>query len=140
MLAGELARLQVNAIVPDIALVAETARTELETAAHAYFGITEYFRIANIEDAARSIPVTDYYDGLALSRASDVIVQARRAIARAAIDRFGSVDNPVETWFGEDRERIDGVRRRMVALTEAGELTVSRLTVAAGLMADLAAG
>jgi NAD-specific glutamate dehydrogenase len=35
---------------------------------------------------------------------------------------------------------MDAVRRRLIALTESGELTVSRLTVAAGLLADLAAG
>lgn len=34
--------------------------------------------------------------------------------------------------------RIEQVKNRMVALTEGGDLTVSRLAVAAGLMSDLA--
>ncbi|MCY1249906.1 hypothetical protein D9M72_634840 [compost metagenome] len=99
--------------------------------------MSEAFRIGRIEEAARSIPVTDYYDGLALSRASDTITQAARGITIAALKKYGKDKDPAVTWFAEDAARIDQVKNRMVALTEGGDLTVSRLAVAAGLMSDL---
>ena len=72
-LADRLALLDVAELIPDIALVATQGRSDLVAAAKAFFAVTESFRIGRIEDAVRSIAVTDYYDGLALSRAADVI-------------------------------------------------------------------
>ncbi len=137
-LAQRLANLQLAGIMPDIALIAHLAGIDLVATAKAYFGVSEAFRIGRIEEAARSIPVTDYYDGLALSRASDTITQAARGITIAALKRFAKDKDPAAAWFAADGARIEQVKSRMVALTEGGDLTVSRLAVAAGLMSDLA--
>jgi glutamate dehydrogenase len=137
-LAQRLANLQLAGIMPDIALIAHLAEADLVATAKAYFGVSEAFRIGRIEDAARSIPVTDYYDGLALSRASETITQAARGITIAALKRFAKEKDPAVAWLDADGVRIEQVRNRMVALTEGGDLTVSRLAVAAGLMSDLA--
>ncbi len=136
-LAQRLANLQLAGIMPDIALIAHLASADLVATAKTYFGVSEAFRIGRIEEAARTIPVTDYYDGLALSRASDTITQAARGITIAALKKHGKDKDPAATWFAEDAARIDQVKNRMVALTEGGDLTVSRLAVAAGLMSDL---
>ncbi|MFC4623756.1 NAD-glutamate dehydrogenase [Daeguia caeni] len=137
-LAQNLAKLQLASVMPDIALVANRAGADLLTAAKVYFGVSEVFRIGRIEEAAQSIPVTDYYDGLALSRANETITQAARAITIAAVKRFGKEKDPVAAWLAAEGERLEQVKSRMVALTEGGDLTVSRLAVAAGLMSDLA--
>ncbi|WP_421091089.1 NAD-glutamate dehydrogenase [Pseudochrobactrum sp. MP213Fo] len=137
-LARKLARLQSAKLMADIALIAYQSKAELMTAAMAYFKIIDAFRIANIEKSALLVPVNDYYDGLALSRATDTITQATRAITTDALTRFKGEGDPALSWLSRDAERIDGVRQRMVALTEGGDLTVSRLAVAAGFMADLA--
>lgn len=137
-LARKLARLQSAKLMADIALIAYQAKAELMTAATAYFKIVDAFRIANIEKAALQVPVTDYYDGLALSRATDTITQATRAVTMEALTKFKGEADPVQCWLMRDAERIDGVRQRMIALTEGGDLSVSRLAVAAGFMADLA--
>ncbi len=123
--------------MPDIALIAHLAGADLVATAKAYFGVSETFRIGRIEEAARSIPVTDYYDGLALSRANDTITQAARGITITALKRFAGEKDPAAAWFAADGARIEQVKSRMVALTEGGDLTVSRLAVAAGLMSDL---
>ena len=107
------------------------------TAATAFFAVTESFRIGRIEDAVRSIAVTDYYDGLALSRAADMIGSARRGIAVSALSANGQSGDPVATWLEAGGERIARTRERLQALTEGGDLTVSRLSVASGLMSDL---
>ena len=136
-LADRLALLEVAELVPDIALVARQGRSDLTTAATAFFAVTESFRIGRIEDAVRSIAVTDYYDGLALSRAADMIGSARRGIAVSALSANGMSGDPVATWLEAGGERIARTRERLQALTEGGDITVSRLSVASGLMSDL---
>lgn len=136
-LAERLALIDASALIPDIALVAKTAKAELGEAAKAFFAVSDAFRIGRIESAARSIVPADYYDGLALTRATDTIGAARRGMAVAALSGQGKAAHPVEAWLDAGGERIAKVRERLQALTEGSELSVSRLSVAAGLMADL---
>jgi glutamate dehydrogenase len=75
---------------------------------------------------------------LALSRAGDTIDAARRGIAVAALAKFGKEVDPVAAWLAAGGERISRIRERLQALTEGGEITLSRLSVASGLMSDLA--
>jgi glutamate dehydrogenase len=136
-LADRLALLDVAELIPDIAMVANQGKSELIAAAKAFFDVTESFRISRIEEAVRSINVTDYYDGLALSRAADMIGNARRGIAVSALTADGRSGDPVGAWLAAGGERIRLTRERLQALTEGGDITVSRLSVASGLMSDL---
>lgn len=138
-LAGRLALLDASVLIPDIALVAENTGTGLLDAAKAFFAVTGAFRIGRIEDASGSIAVSDYYEGMALTRALDTISAARRGIACEALAEHGKGKDPVGAWLQAGGERIARTRERLQALTEGGEITVSRLSVAAGLMSDLAA-
>ena len=88
-LAERLASLDASALIPDIALVARDAKSDLVSAAKAFFDITEAFRISRIEDAAGALTTSDYYEGMALSRAIDVIGASRRGIAVAALTGYG---------------------------------------------------
>ncbi len=139
-LADRLALLDVAELIPDVALVARQSKAGLVAAAKAFFAVSEAFRIGRIEEAVRAIPVTDYYDGLALSRAADTIGAARKGIAVSALTAAGKSDDPVAAWLDRGGERVARARERLVALTEGAELTVSRLSVASGLMSDLTAG
>ena len=65
------------------------AKADIVDAAKAFFAVTEAFRIGRIEDAARGLSPSDYYDGLALSRAQDTIAAARRGMAIAALKGDG---------------------------------------------------
>ncbi len=138
-LAERLALLDVAELIPDIALVAKQGKSDLAAAAGAFFAVSETFRIGRIEDAVRSIAVTDYYDGLALSRATDAIGNARRGIAVSALAANGKSGDPVTAWLEAGGERVAKARERLQALTEGGDITVSRLSVASGLMSDLTA-
>jgi glutamate dehydrogenase len=136
-LAAQLARLGIAPIIPDIAAVAQQANIDIASAGKAYFDISEAFRIGRIEDAARGVSVADYYDGLALARATDLISQARRGIAVAALSKYGKQTDPAKDWLVSRGARVDEVRQRMANIVETGDLTVSRLAVAAGLLSDL---
>jgi glutamate dehydrogenase len=136
-LARRIAFLHVSEFIPDIVLVATRSGAELPAAARAFFAVTEAFRIGRIAEAARAIGVTDYYDGLALTRARDAIGDARRGIAVAALQANPKAADPVGEWLEAGGETIARARDRLKALTETGDITVSRLSVAAGLMSDL---
>jgi len=138
-LAERLAFLGISQLVPDISKVAGSVKADLPKAAKTFFAITEAFRMARIEEAANAISPADYYDGLALSRARDMIDQARRSMTIAALKAYPGSDDPAAAWIEAGGERVVRVRERLQALTEAGDLTVSRLTVASGLMSDLSA-
>ena len=138
-LAERLAALDAAELIPDIALVARLAKADLGAAAKAFISVSEAFRIGRIEEAARSIQPTDYYDGLALARADDTIGTARRGIAVAALTSFAKAQDPVAAWLEAGGERVGRTRDRLQALTEGGDITVARLSVASGLMTDLTA-
>jgi glutamate dehydrogenase len=137
-LAARLAFLDIAELVPDIDLVARTAEADLLAAARAFLGVTETFRIGRIEDAARAVSTTDYYDGLALSRANDMIGAARRGMTVSVLTGYGDRAEPVAAWIEAGGQRMAQARERLQALTESGDISLSRLTVAAGIMADLA--
>jgi glutamate dehydrogenase len=136
-LAQRLALADPAALIPDIAATSRLAEADMLAAAQAFFAAGEAFRIPRIEDAARSISVSDYYDQLALARAADTIGSARRGIAVAALSSHRNASDPVAAWLEAGGERVARIRERLQALTEGGDLTVSRLSVAAGLMSDL---
>ncbi len=136
-LAARLALAEFADLVPDIALTARLAGAEMIAAARAFFAVSEAFRIARIEEAAYAISPSDYYDQLALSRATDTIDAARRGIAVAALAGHGGAEDPVAAWLEAGGARVGAIRERLQALTEAGDISVSRLSVAAGLMSDL---
>ena len=71
--------------------------------------------------------------------AVDTIGAARRGIAVAAFTAHGDASDPVAAWLEAGAARIAPVRERLQALTESGDITVSRLSVASGMMADLSA-
>ncbi|RUZ72501.1 NAD-glutamate dehydrogenase [Mesorhizobium sp. M7A.F.Ca.US.006.01.1.1] len=136
-LAEQLALSEVAELIPDIALTARTAGADIVAAAKAFFTVSDAFRIPRVEDAARSITPSDYYDQLALSRATDTIGAARRGIAVAALTGHAKTADPVAAWLDAGGERVARIRERLQALTEGGDITVSRLSVASGLMSDL---
>ncbi|RWA69787.1 NAD-glutamate dehydrogenase [Mesorhizobium sp.] len=136
-LAEKLALAEVGELIPDIALTARTANADIVSAAKAFFAVSDAFRIPRVEEAARSIMPPDYYDQLALSRATDTIGAARRGIAVAALTGHGKAADPVAAWLEAGGERVGRIRERLQALTEGGDITVSRLSVASGLMSDL---
>jgi len=138
-LAERLSFLEISALLPDIVLAADKANADLPKAASAFFAISEAFRLSRIESAAASLSPTDYYDGLALARAMDMIDAARRGITIAALSASGGGDDAAIRWIEGGGQRVAHVRERLQSLTESGDLTVSRLSVAAGLMADLSA-
>ena len=133
-LARLFANLPLLKTAPDIVLVADRTKKPVAEVAATYFAAQAFFRVDRIADAAKDIAVADYFDRLALDRALDQIGAAERRITAAAVAGGG-----LDAWAGEHREKVDRIRAALREITASG-LTLSKLTVAASMLGDLAPG
>ena len=77
---------------------------------------------------------------MALSRAVSDIAAARRDITAAALREQKKERSPVAAWEESERVRVAQATGQLRLLTEKGETTLAKITVAAGLLNDLARG
>jgi glutamate dehydrogenase len=134
-LAERLAALTVLTLVPDMELAAGRAgrgKSLLDTA-KTFFAVTKAFRVGRIVQAAREVEVLDPYDALALDRAMQQLHRARRDITVDVLAAGG-----LDKWAKKRGAPVDRARATLQAITEGGAHSVSRLTVAASTLADLA--
>jgi len=116
----------------DVVLVAERAGVEHDEAARAFFGVAGLFDFFRIVEEGRAIALSDRFDRMALDRA---LANLMRAVRDLTADVLAAGD--IDAW----RAKHDaGIARTVKAVTEltGGAATVSRLSVAAGLLGDLA--
>ncbi|RWX74552.1 NAD-glutamate dehydrogenase [Neorhizobium lilium] len=137
-LAREIMLLPTLVLVPEIMQIADRTRENMARAAESYFAITERFRINRLIANGERITTNDHYESLALSRSLQQIASARRDIVIAALAAHPKVKNPVEAWHSSDLVRINRIGTELVGLSESGDLTLPKITVAAGLLGDLA--
>lgn len=136
-LARSVAELSALTLASDIVLVAENNQASVKDAAEAYFKVFESFRLGRITERSGSINLADRYDRMALDRALANLMRAQRALTGSVLAAGkGTVAKRFETWRSEHEEETGRIMATVTALTEE-ELTVSRLSVAAGLLSDL---
>ena len=137
-LAQRLASLPVLGFASDVVLVAERAGATVEEAAEAFFDLFDSFGLGPVLEQARALHLPDRFDRMALDRALANLLRAQRDLAG---DVLRSGDGPVaqrlEEWRQRHERSIGRTAGAMTALSE-GKLTVSRLSVTAGLLSDLA--
>ena len=138
-LASEIALLPLLSLVPDIASVSRETSASLEATIETYFGITRLFGIGRLEAALLTLQTPDYYETLALDRAASEITGARRSLTAAALRQQGGAGGDAAgVWAESRRGAVDRIAGQIAALAGTGETSVARLTVAAGLLSDLA--
>ena len=133
-LARRIAMLPALGPAPDIHLVAEATGHSFAEVAPVYFETAHRLKTARIGRLADSIPVADQFDGLARDRALEMLGVAQRRITIEVVGAGG-----LDSWLAE---RGDAARRTLdmaTAIADGGTLTLSRLTVVASRLADLAA-
>jgi len=139
-LAKRVAQLSALTLATEIVLIAERAETSVENAARAYFAILENFKLGRITEQVNTIEVHDYYDRMALDRAMTNLIRAQRDIT---LDVLAFDANDVKKAFADwnNARSADISRtREMVENITDSTLGVSKLSVAAGLLSDLAKG
>lgn len=129
--ARDIAQLPVLSYASDIVLVSERAGVSVADGAAAFFGVLAQFALWPVIEQGRDIRLSDRFDRMALDRALANLMRAQRDLTADVLKTEGGLT----TWAARP-----GISRTAASVTELtqGELTVSRLSVAAGLLADLA--
>lgn len=129
--AQRIAELPMLSYASDIVLVSERSGVPVDQGAAAFFGVFAAFRLWPVIEQGRAIQLSDRFDRMALDRALANLMRAQRDLTADVLKTEGGVAG----WASRP-----GIERTAAAVAELtqGALTVSRLSVAAGLLADLA--
>jgi glutamate dehydrogenase len=138
-LAQRFANLPLLAAATDIVLVADRTKQPVAEVTATYFAAEAFFRLDRIASAADEIKTADYFDRLALDRALDFIGDAERRITAAMVATGASGDAAVQAWIQPRATEVDRIRTAIHEIAGSG-LTISKLSVAASLLGDLAKG
>lgn len=137
-LAAEIASLPIFALVPEIMQIAERTGEPLVRAAENYIAVSQTFRIGRLLAAGGRILTSDHYENLALARSIDQIASARRDIVISALSDHGKESFPFKPGMPVDRIRINRILEELSSLSDGGDPNLARITVAAGILTDLA--
>jgi len=136
-IARRIAELSALSFATDIALVADRSRSPVAAAAAAFFGVLEIFGLAQIVETGSHIALADRFDRMALDRALANLMRAQRDLTADVLGfGRGDIDGRIAAWRQARPDAVDRVAAAVHSLTQ-GEMTVSRLSVAAGLLSDL---
>ncbi len=135
--AQRFAALPLLTAAPDIVLVAERTKKPVAQVASTYFAAQAFFQVDRIAEAAGTISVADYFDRLALDRALDSIGDAGRRITAAMVGNGAAGSGSVDAWVKPREQEVERIRASINEIARSG-LTLSKLTVAASLLGDLA--
>jgi glutamate dehydrogenase len=137
-LAQTIAELPMMSFATDVVLVVQRTKATVAEASEAFFGVMQLFGLGGIVEAGERLVLGDRFDRMALDRALANLTRAQRDLTAdvLAVKRH-TVAERLIAWREGQAAAVDRAIAAVTALTE-GELTVSRLTVAAGLLSDLA--
>ena len=136
-LAVQIARLELIVDAPAIAEAARDAKRPVSVAAAVWLGLGERFAIDRLVTAARALHVQDDYDRLAIAGAEAAIADARARITRVVLSSGSGALSGLDAYLVANRVRVERAERDLAAVAE-GEMSVSRLAVAAARLTDLA--
>ncbi len=136
-LAGRIANLDLLSAAPDIIHVADRAKKPLAEVTATYFATEAFFQLDRVAAAVPGIVVSDYFDRLALDRALDSIGDAERRLTAAMVATGASGVEAVEQWVKPRAAEVERIRAAIHEIAGSG-LTLSKLSVAASLLGDLA--
>ena len=136
-LARRIACLPELAAAPDAVLVADRTQKPIPAIVATYFAAVAYFRLDRVAADAQKIVVSDYFDRLALDRSLDTIGDAERRLTAAMVQTGQSGAEAVEAWAEPRKVEVERIRAAIRQIAGSG-LTLSKLSVAASLLGDLA--
>jgi glutamate dehydrogenase len=136
-LAHILADLPILKAAPDIALIAERTGKPIGEVTRTYFASEAYFQLNRVTGKVADIVVADYFDRLALDRALDQIGDAERRLTAAMVGDGTAGPEAVEKWVSARKDEVERIRASIHEIAASG-LTLSKLSVAASLLGDLA--
>lgn len=136
-IARRIGNLPLLKAAPDIVQVADRAGKPVSDVTATYFATEAFFQLDKVASAVPGIVVSDYFDRLALDRALDSIEEAERRLTAAMVGNGVAGADAVEHWVEPRRLEVERIRAAIYEIAGSG-LTLSKLSVAASLLGDLA--
>lgn len=136
-IARRIANLALTKAAPDIVTVADRAKKSIAEVTATYFATEAFFQLDKVANAVPGIVVSDYFDRLALDRAVDQIGDAERRLTSAMVGNGHAGAEAVEEWLKPRKQEVERIRAAIHEIAGSG-LTLSKLSVAASLLGDLA--
>lgn len=117
-------------------LAHDTDRSIAE-AARIAFATGDYLRLDELKELASSLQIRDYYDRLAINGAIHTLETARRALSSEILRAAKPGASDFAAWQHQHGSRLARAKAALDEIVATGEVTVSRLTVAASQVRDL---
>ena len=136
-LAARMAALNILAMAPDIVLVADTSKRDVADVARAFFAISAYLETDRLNNAARELPLSDYFDRLALNGTLENLADAQRRMTVQVLSNGKSGAEALAQWASGHIGEVERTRKALKEIAGDGTLTLSKLMVGAGLLRDL---
>jgi glutamate dehydrogenase len=136
-LAHRIAALPDLVAAPDIVQTAQKTDKPVRDIASTHFALEASFRLGALIGSAQQIVVSDYFDRLALDRAVDSIAYAHRGLTAEVSSQDASGAEAVRAWSEKRGADVNRIRSAVDGIVSSG-LTLSKITVAASLLGDLA--
>ncbi len=136
-LAEEIAMLEILADGSDIIFVAQAIEAPIKTAAQAYYEIGSYFRLIELRSEAEQLGFSDYFDRIAVNSTLSSLSQVQRAITRDVIQAGQDSTADFENWRTENSAVVERTQRALSEILDGGQLSLSKLMVAAAQLGDL---
>ena len=134
-LAQRIANLPVLKAAPDIIDTAQRIGQPIAQVASAYFAVDKTFGLSALIQASTAVPASDDYERMARDRAVDTLVDAHAGLTGeiAAMPASGDM---IADWLHARGAEAARTKATVEAIAKSG-LTLPKLMVAAGLLADL---
>ncbi len=135
--AGRIAMLDILSHATAVARLAHGTGRAIVEAARVAFAASDYFRLDDLKQLAAGLQLRDYYDRLAINGAIHTLDSARRALSREILLTAEKGAADFSAWEREHGGRLARVKAALDEMATTGDVTVSRLTVAASQVRDL---
>jgi glutamate dehydrogenase len=135
--AADIADLVALAHSPSIVEIAGRSGRSVAEAARTFLAIGDRFNLDDLLARTGEIKVADDYDRLAIAGAEATLNDARQNMTVSAL-QAGDGKGGLDAWVARQQDRVLAAEQDLGGIASAAELSVSRLTVAATRLADLA--
>ena len=136
-LAHQIAYLPYLAAAADVVLIADGSGRKLRDAAAAYYRVTERFQIGRIVAMARSLETVDYYEDMALEKASDGLALAQKKLTESVLSASKGAPD-LAKWEKGLGYIVGASADQIEAILADGRATTAKATVAASVLMELA--
>jgi glutamate dehydrogenase len=136
-LAARLSMLELIGSVPALTRLAQDSKRPVGEVAGVSFAAGEHLRIGELRARVSGLKITDYYDRLAVNGAISTLDGAARGLTRDVLKTANGGAPDFATWIKANGGRLAQAKAGLDEIAGTGEITVSRLTVAAGQVREL---